>query len=678
MIRTFYGLGTLDTASAFFAALIIGFFFGLALERAGFGSSRRLAGIFYFRDMAVLKVMFTALLTAMLGLSLCIESGMLDPATELYYMKTYYGAYKIAGLIFGIGFVMGGWCPGTAAVGLASGKTDALVFLIGAGFGSILFNELFPVIKPLYTWGQSAQENFGQPGLAFVYNSLGMSRSVFALLFTLIAVSCFWGAEYIERVKAESGPYFKTPFLKAFSLIFIVFSASMLLFSGLEMRASGSREMTHFSETSLLASVESAEDHLEPEELASELYNKNPNIVVADVRPAQEYAAFHIRGAVNVQLPDLPEFAEQHKQKDMIVLYSNGMTHPAQARDSLFRLGYRNVYILTDGLTGFIERCLKPVSLRSGPMPPETASQIAAWRDYFYTPEKDIPEITTEAVTKTSAMPGLADTSWLAENLGRAGLKIIDAREQPEYNRSHIPGSFSISCESFRGVVAGVPSVLLPAEILAQKFSLMGIEPTDTVVLLYSGDKVRDVTMIGMAFERLGHRKFAILDGGFDKWAAEGKPVSTDLPPAYRSNYPVRSDADHFTVDYRQVLLHVKNKSALIIDVRPTEYYTGEKSDEARAGHIPGAVNRPFKEDLLKSDKYSGLKSKTDLEAAYSALIPSKDTRVIVHCRTGHQASQTFFVLKHLLGYTDVLWYDASWTEWAARKELPVETGSGK
>lgn len=165
MIRTFYGLGTLDTASAFFAALIIGFFFGLALERAGFGSSRRLAGIFYFKDMAVLKVMFTALLTAMLGLSLCIESGLIDPASELYFMKTYYGAYKVAGLIFGIGFVMGGWCPGTAAVGLASGKTDALVFLIGAGLGSILFNELFPILKPLYTWGQSTQENFGQPGL---------------------------------------------------------------------------------------------------------------------------------------------------------------------------------------------------------------------------------------------------------------------------------------------------------------------------------------------------------------------------------------------------------------------------------------------------------------------------------------------------------------------------------
>ncbi len=138
MIRTFFGLGTLDSPNAFFTALLIGVFFGLALERAGFGSSRRLAGIFYFRDMAVLKVMFTALLTAMLGFSVFIGLGLIDPATEVYYMKTYYAAYKIAGLIFGVGFVMGGWCPGTAAVGLASGKIDALVFLAGAVIGAAL------------------------------------------------------------------------------------------------------------------------------------------------------------------------------------------------------------------------------------------------------------------------------------------------------------------------------------------------------------------------------------------------------------------------------------------------------------------------------------------------------------------------------------------------------------
>ncbi len=115
--------------------------------------------------MAVLKVMFTALVTAMMGLSIAIWTGLVDPATQIYYMTTYYGTYVVAGLIFGAGFVMSGWCPGTAAVGMASGKIDAVVFLGGAMIGSILFNELFPIIKPIYTWGQSSLQAYGQPGL---------------------------------------------------------------------------------------------------------------------------------------------------------------------------------------------------------------------------------------------------------------------------------------------------------------------------------------------------------------------------------------------------------------------------------------------------------------------------------------------------------------------------------
>ena len=104
--------------------------------------------------------------------------------------------------------------------------------------------------------------------------------------------------------------------------------------------------------------------------------------------------------------------------------------------------------------------------------------------------------------------------------------------------------------------------------------------------------------------------------------------------------------------------------------MRPAAYYSGEKSDEARAGHIPGAINRPYTEDV---DISASFKPTEELAAAYSALIPDKQTQVTVHCRTGHQASQTFFVLKHLLGYADVRWYDAGWTEWATKLELPVE-----
>jgi len=90
MISTYYGLDTLGGGGAFFAALVIGFFFGLALERAGFGSSRRIAGIFYFRDMAVLKVMFTALVVAMLGFAFVAAAGIIDVSHQIHHIKSYY------------------------------------------------------------------------------------------------------------------------------------------------------------------------------------------------------------------------------------------------------------------------------------------------------------------------------------------------------------------------------------------------------------------------------------------------------------------------------------------------------------------------------------------------------------------------------------------------------------
>ena len=243
---------------------------------------------------------------------------------------------------------------------------------------------------------------------------------------------------------------------------------------------------------------------------------------------------------------------------------------------------------------------------------------------------------------------------------------------QPEYNTRHIPGSVCLNVESFRGVVGGVPSVLLPTDMLARHLSLMQIKQSDTIVIVY-GDRLHDATLIGMAFERLGHERYAVLNGGFNAWTAQGGSLDTVLPSLDESGYPVRSTQDHFTLDAPAVLSSLNKRDAIIIDVRPAEYYRGEKSDEARAGHIPGAKNRPYTEDIEAKEGINTFKSVSELAAAYAELIPSRESKVIVHCRTGHQASQTFFVLKRLLGYPNVYWYDAGWTEWAANSTLPIE-----
>ncbi len=664
MIETFFGNDTLSAPTAMLAALAVGLCFGFSLERAGFGSARRLAGIFYLREMVVLKVMFTAVIVAMLGLQYARGLGWIGEE-QLFFMPSIYGAQIVGGLLLGVGFVMGAWCPGTAAVGLASGRWDAAVFLGGVGIGSILFNEMFGMLKCLYTWGDR--------GVQFVWQAFGLSEAVFALIFVLVAVGCFWGAEYLERRVSRTGVYWRSPFLKAFSVALVTLAVGLLAIHR-GNADTGKTPAYAPSEAAILAQVAAADDHIEPEDLADRLMRGEAGLLLVDIRPAEEFAAFRIRGAVNIEMAALPTALAPYRNRGLIVLYSNGMTHPAQARDALARMGFGNVYLLTDGLNGFRERVLKPASLRAEPLSAGQTTRINAWRHYF-TGGATIQKAASVAQLPPSlptppTLPGLIEPAWLAENLARPDVRILDVRSQPHFNTAHLPGSVCVSPEHFRGVVGGVSSMLLPPDILVRHLSLIGIKPTDTVVIV-ADDKPHDATLVSMVFARLGHGRYGILNGGFARWVAEKHPVTKDLPAVEPSDYPA-GPTDGFTVDYRQVREQLGGKT-VIIDVRPSDSYTGKKVEEARGGHIPGALNRPYSEDVTKVGSVVLLKPVDDLAEAYARLIPTKDAKVIVHCRTGHQASQTFFVLRNLLGYTNVFWYDAGWSEWAARPELPVE-----
>lgn len=182
--------GTLDSDASLLLAVAIGLLFGFWLERAGFGSAKKLTAIFYFRDWAVLKVMFSAMAVAAVSLQALATAGLVD-LDQLYVPDTRIAAQAVGGAVFGLGFVVGGYCPGTAAVALGSGRLDAFVFLLGAGLGSLAFAAVAPALDGLRATGDC--------GACSLTEVLGIDGITGALGLLVVALLAFVMAHAVER-----------------------------------------------------------------------------------------------------------------------------------------------------------------------------------------------------------------------------------------------------------------------------------------------------------------------------------------------------------------------------------------------------------------------------------------------------------------------------------------------
>ena len=171
-------------------AVLIGMAFGFVLESAGFSSSRKLAGVFYGYDFTVLRVFFSAAFTAMVGLLYFGYMGWID-LSMIYVNNTYVIAAIVGGLIMGLGFITGGFCPGTSLCAVAIGKIDAMVFTGGMFVGILIFSEAFPLFKGIYT-----SNNLGP---VKVNEYLGLSSGVFAMLVIVVALAAFIIARIVEN-----------------------------------------------------------------------------------------------------------------------------------------------------------------------------------------------------------------------------------------------------------------------------------------------------------------------------------------------------------------------------------------------------------------------------------------------------------------------------------------------
>jgi len=190
MMTPLYKYGFFGEEFSLLVAFVLGLGFGFFLERAGFGSARKLAAQFYLYDMSVFKVMFTAIVTAMLGVTYLGWIGVLD-LNLVYLVPTYLGPQIVGGLVLGVGFVIGGYCPGTSVAALATGRFDAVVYALGIFAGTFGYAEVYPAIK-----GFVNSDAMGQVTLPEV---LGLPWGLVVFAVVLLAVIGFWGASRIER-----------------------------------------------------------------------------------------------------------------------------------------------------------------------------------------------------------------------------------------------------------------------------------------------------------------------------------------------------------------------------------------------------------------------------------------------------------------------------------------------
>jgi hypothetical protein len=171
-------------------AFALGIGFGFFLERAGFGSARKLAAQFYLYDMSVFKVMFTAIVTALLGVTYLGWIGWLDLG-QVYLVPTHLGPQILGGLVLGVGFVVGGYCPGTSVAALATGRVDGLVYAVGIGAGTIAYAEVYPAIKDFV--------NSGAMGQVTLPEVLNLPWGVVVFVVVIVAVVGFSVATLVER-----------------------------------------------------------------------------------------------------------------------------------------------------------------------------------------------------------------------------------------------------------------------------------------------------------------------------------------------------------------------------------------------------------------------------------------------------------------------------------------------
>jgi len=261
----------------------------------------------------------------------------------------------------------------------------------------------------------------------------------------------------------------------------------------------------------------------------------------------------------------------------------------------------------------------------------------------------------------------LVDSAWLETHLNDANLRVVDmVSERKDYRRGHIPGAVYLSVDDVR-VKMREGGYRLPTEAEAARlFGDLGIGP-DTHVVIYDDSGDLDAARLFFTLDVYGHREVSLLDGGIQAWRRGRRAETTVVPSVARTDYrPVRVGERVASAEW--VRDRLNDPAVAVLDARSPDEYRGKDVRAKRGGHIPGAVNVEWQENLRADGTF---KPGDELRAMYAAKAVTPDKTVVTYCQTHHRAAHSYFVLR-LLGYPRLVGYDRSWSEWGNRDDLPL------
>jgi len=376
-------LGILGSALTFGT---IGFGFGAVLELGGFGDTRKLAGQFYLRDMTVLKVMFTGIVVAAVLVAGATAFGLLD-MSRVWVNPTYLWPGIVGGLIMGVGFILGGFCPGTSVVAASTLKIDGMLFLLGALGGVWLFGETVSSFEPFFL--SSSMGRFTLP------DWLGLPVGVTLVLVVLMALAMFWAGELAERVFRDGTPWAEVS-LRPRSMVKVGAAAALLLAAlvvGVRGQPTPAEKFELLGEAVARPVAERAV-FVHPAEVVALRQDLGLHVAILDLRDEHDFNLFHVGGARRVApqaltRPEVLKPLQAEPASTVTFLMANGERPALEAWKALKASGVQNLYVVEGGVNRWLE--LYPVdACVAAPAPATGPDDQLAWR-FAYASGSSLP-----------------------------------------------------------------------------------------------------------------------------------------------------------------------------------------------------------------------------------------------------------------------------------------------